>query len=214
MAKSINLASLSANGIVVFNNGSAVGTITAVAGKVAGGDVNIMVNGKAVNLSDAGCSYLGKSLSPMKMAEAKANPTDVLLVLASGSTELVSPTDCANASVKAGATETSFEVATSEMDLTGVDNVKYVHAGKTGSIEVLEVKQGGVVIQLDNVFELSDEGSSYISTDLKEIKLAEAEADPTKVLFALKKGSTKLVSPKLVSNGKIVSGSIDTAFLK
>ena len=55
--------------------------------------------------------------------------------------------------------------------------------------------------------------ASYIDNNYKEIKMAAAEEDPKKVLFALKAGTTKLVSASLVSNQKIAKGAVDTVFV-
>lgn len=78
----------------------------------------------------------------------------------------------------------------------------------------MEAKAGAATIQVDgDVIELSDAGASYIDNNYKEIKMANAEADPTKVLFALKAGTTKLVSASLVANQKIAKGAVDTVFI-
>ena len=217
MANSINLANLGANDIVAVNNASYAGAIKAVAGKVAAGNVTFEIDGQTVNLSDAGCSYLNVSLKPINKAAAEERPAEVLLVLQPKSTNLISPSEASNPSVKAGSAETSFAKGAKELDLAKLkdsDMVRFNHIGKTGEVNVLESKAGAVTIQVDgDVIELSDANSSYIDNNYKEIKMADAEADPTKVLFALKAGTTKLVSASLVSNQKIAKGAVDTVFV-
>lgn len=215
MANSINLATLGANDIIACNNAGYAGAIKVVSAEA--GNVTFEIDGKTINLSDAGCSYLSTSLEAINKAKAEANPSSVLLVLGANSSNLISPTEAANATVKGGSSETTFAKGANEVDLAGVSSsakIMFNHIGKTGEINVLEAKAGCVTIQVDgNVIELSDEGSSYISNDYSEIKKADAEADPTKVLFALKAGSTKLVSATKVSNAKITSKAIDTVFV-
>lgn len=217
MANSINLAKLDANDIVAINNAAYAGAIKVVAGKVAAGNVTFEIDGKTINLSDAGCSYLSTSLEPINRAKAEEKPAEVLLALAAKSTELITPTDCTNPTVKSGAASTSFARGEKELDLAKLsdsDMIRFNHIGKTGEINVLEVKPGEATIQVDgNVIELSDAGASYIDNNYKEIKMANAEADPTLVLFALKAGTTKLVSASKVSNQKIAKGAIDTVFI-
>lgn len=218
MANSIDLAKFGTNDIIACNNAGYAGAIKVVAGKVAAGNVTFNIDGKTINLSDAGCSYLSTSLVAMNKATAEANPSSVLLVLAAKSTNLVSPTDCSNPVIKSGASETSFAQGSVELELSGLkdsDMIRFNHIGKTGEVNIVDVKAGSVTIQVDgDVIELSDAGASYIDNNYKEIKMADAEADPTKVLFALKAGSTKLVSASKVANQKIAKGAIDTVFVK
>lgn len=212
MANSIDLAKLGANDIVAVNNAGYAGAIKVV--KAAAGDVTFNIDGKSINLSDAGCSYLSTSLEAINKAKAEADPANVLLVLAAKSTNLVSPTECSNPTVKGAASETTFTAGKNEIDLSTVtDVIRYNHIGQTGEIKVREVAAGAVTIKVAGVMiELSDAGASYIGNDLNEIKMADAEADPTKVLFALAAGSTKLVSATKVKNAKIASKAIDTVF--
>lgn len=213
MANSINLAGLGANDFIACNNAAYAGAIKVLSAEA--GNVTFEIDGKEINLSDAGCSYLSTSLEAINKAKAEANPSEVLLVLGAKSSSLISPTEAANPTVKAGASETSFAKGVNEIDLAGVSTIiKFNHIGKTGEINVLDAKPGCVTIQVDgNVIELSDAGASYISNEYSEIKMADAEADPTQVLFALKGGSTKLVSATKVSNGKIAAKAIDTVFV-
>lgn len=215
MANSINLAGLGSNDFVACNNAAYAGAIKVISAEA--GNVTFEIDGKKINLSDAGCSYLSTSLEAINKAKAEANPAEVLLVLASNSSNLISPTESANPTVKAGAAETIFAKGANEVDLASVDSsakILFNHIGKTGEINVLEAKPGCVTIQVDgNVIELSDAGASYISNEYSEIKKADAEADPTQVLFALKAGTTKLVSATKVSNAKITAKAIDTVFV-
>lgn len=214
MANSIDLANLGANDLVAVNNAGYAGAIKVV--KAAAGDVTFVIDGKSINLSDAGTSYLSTSLEAINKAKAEANPSAVLLVLAAGSTKLVSGTKAANAVVKGAAKQTVFNKANNEVELSGLSDSKMIrfnHIGKTGEVNVLDAKAGAVTIQVDgNVIELGDAAASYIDNNYKEIKMAAAEADPTQVLFALKAGTTKLVSATKVSNAKIASKAIDTVF--
>ena len=213
MANSVDLAKIGANDVIACNNSAYAGAIKLKAAEA--GNVTFVIDGKTVNLSDAGCSYLSTSLEPINKAKAEANPADVLLVLAAKSTKLISPTEAANTIVKGAASETNFQQGSTEIDLARVNELRYNHIGKTGEIKVREVEAGKVTIKVDGVMiELADAGASYIGNDLNEIKMADAEADPTKVLFALKGGTTKLVSASLVSNQKIAKGAIDTVFVK
>ncbi len=216
MANSIDLAKLDANDIIACNNANYAGAIKIAAGKVAAGNVTFIIDGKTINLSDAGCSYLSTSLEAINKAKAEADPSKVLLALAAKSTSLVSGTECVNAAIKSGASETTFQNGANEIDLSKAgDVIRYNHIGQTGEIKVREVAAGAVTIKVDGVMiELSDSGASYIGNDLSEIKMASAEADPTKVLFALKGGSTKLVSATKVANAKIASKAVDTVFFE
>lgn len=213
MANSVDLAKIGANDVIACNNAAYSGAIQIKSAEA--GNVTFVIDGKSINLSDAGCSYLSTSLEAINKAKAEANPAQVLLVLAAKSTKLISPTEAANAVVKGAASETNFQAGATEIDLASVkDAIRYNHIGKTGEIKVREVAAGKVVIKVDGaMIELSDAGASYIGNDLNEIKMADAEADPTKVLFALKAGSTKLVSATKVSNAKIASKAIDTVFI-
>ena len=217
MANSIDLSKLGANYIVAVNNSVYAGAIQVVAGKVAAGNVTFIIDGKEVNLSDAGCSYLSAELKPINKAKAEEMPQQVLLVLAAKSTNLVSPSEASNVTVKAGASSTSFAKGAKEVDLSKLsdsDMVRFNHLGKTGEVNVLEAKAGAVTIQVNgDVIELGDNAASYIDNNFKEIKMADAEADPTKVLFALKAGSTTLASASQVKNQKIAKGAIDTVFV-
>jgi len=212
MANSVDLAKIGANDVIACNNSAYAGAIKLKAAEA--GNVTFVIDGKTVNLSDAGCSYLSTSLEPINKAKAEANPADVLLVLAAKSTKLISPTEAANTIVKGAASETNFQQGSTEIDLARVNELRYNHIGKTGEIKVREVEAGKVTIKVDGVMiELADAGASYIGNDLNEIKMADAEADPTKVLFALKAGSTSLVSATKVKNAKIASKAIDTVFI-
>ena len=209
MANSIDLAKFGANDIIACNNANYAGAIKIVAGKIAAGNVTFIIDGKTINLSDAGCSYLSTSLEAI---------TGVLLALGAKSTTLISPTESSNSAISGPANETTFAQGSKELELSGLKDstmVRFNHLGKTGEVNVLDAKAGAVTIQVDgDVIELADQAASYISNDYKEIKMADAEADPTKVLFALKGGTTKLVSASLVSNQKIAKGAIDTVFVK
>ncbi len=212
MANSVDLAKIGANDVIACNNSAYAGAIKLKAAEA--GNVTFVIDGKTVNLSDAGCSYLSTSLEPINKAKAEANPSEVLLVLAAKSTKLISPTEAANTVVKGAASETNFQQGSTEIDLARVNELRYNHIGKTGEIKVREVEAGKVTIKVDGVMiELADAGASYIGNDLNEIKMADAEADPTKVLFALKAGSTSLVSATKVKNAKIASKAIDTVFI-
>jgi hypothetical protein len=217
MANSINLANLGANDIVAINNDVYSGAIKAVAGKIAAGNVTFEIDGKQVNLSDAGCSYLNTNLEPINRAKAEEKPAEVLLLLAAKSTNLIAPSESTNATIKSGALATSFAKGSKELDLAKLsdsDLIRFNHLGKTGEVNVLEVKPGAATIQVDgDVIELGDAAASYIDNNYKEIKMAAAEEDPKKVLFALKAGTTKLVSASLVSNQKIAKGAVDTVFV-
>lgn len=213
MANSVDLAKIGANDVIACNNSAYAGAIKLKSAEP--GNVTFSIDGKTVNLSDAGCSYLSTSLEPINKAKAEANPSEVLLVLAAKSTKLISPTEAANTVVKGAASETNFQQGSTEIDLASSnDSIRYNHIGQTGEIKVREVEAGKVTIKVDGVMiELSDAGASYIGNDLNEIKMADAEADPTKVLFALKAGSTSLVSATKVKNAKIASKAIDTVFI-
>ncbi|MBR5696014.1 MAG: hypothetical protein IKX43_07300 [Paludibacteraceae bacterium] len=218
MANSIDLAKFGANDIIACNNANYAGAIKIVAGKIAAGNVTFIIDGKTINLSDAGCSYLSTSLEAINKAKAEANPAGVLLALGAKSTTLISPTESSNSAISGPANETTFAQGSKELELSGLKDstmVRFNHLGKTGEVNVLDAKAGAVTIQVDgDVIELADQAASYISNDYKEIKMADAEADPTQVLFALKGGTTKLVSASLVSNQKIAKGAIDTVFVK
>ena len=92
MANSIDLAKFGANDIIACNNANYAGAIKIVAGKIAAGNVTFIIDGKTINLSDAGCSYLSTSLEAINKAKAEANPAGVLLALGAKSTTLISPT--------------------------------------------------------------------------------------------------------------------------
>lgn len=212
MANSVDLAKIDAKDIIACNNAAYAGAIKIESAEA--GNVKFNIDGKSINLSDAGCSYLSTSLEPINKAKAEANPAEVLLVLAAKSTKLISPTEASNAVVKGAANETNFQLGSTEIDLASAKEIRYNHIGQTGEIKVREVAAGKATIKVDGVMiELSDAGASYIANDLSEIKMADAEADPTKVLLALKAGSTKLVSATKVSNAKIASKAIDTVFI-
>lgn len=212
MANSVDLAKIGANDVIACNNAAYAGGIKLESAEA--GNVKFTIDGKSINLSDAGCSYLSTSLEPINKAKAEANPAEVLLVLAANSTKLISPTEAANAVVKGAANETNFQLGATEIDLASASEIRYNHIGQTGEIKVREVEKGKVTIKVDGVMiELSDAGASYIDHQANEIKMADAEADPTKVLLALAAGSTKLVSATKVKNQKIASKAIDTVFI-
>ena len=72
MANSIDLAKFGANDIIACNNANYAGAIKIVAGKIAAGNVTFIIDGKTINLSDAGCSYLSTSLEAINKAKPAA----------------------------------------------------------------------------------------------------------------------------------------------
>lgn len=82
-----------------------------------------------------------------------------------------------------------------------------------GEFTVKSVKAGEVVLNIKgNDVTLSDAGASYLSTDFKEMKQAEAIANPENVLFCLLAESTTVSSAQNASKAEIASGANEIYF--
>ncbi len=82
-----------------------------------------------------------------------------------------------------------------------------------GEFTVKSAEAGKVVLEIKgNTVELSDAGASYLSTDFKEMKQAEAVEKPKSVLFCLLASSTNIASATMASNTTIAAGANEIYF--
>lgn len=92
--------------------------------------------------------------------------------------------------------------------------VYYKHGSEQNAFEVTSAENGKITIEFatGETVVLSDDGTSYCSTDREGITMATAKENPASVLFALKASSLDVVSGTLVSNSTIASGATVTYF--